>query len=384
MKKVVAIILAVVMLLSCASCAKEPQEELTGNAKILADAVNMTHEQLVEKAKAETGKFSVYSNSSRSKNAGESFTKSYGIAVEDSNLKDSEIYTKLDTEITNNTMGADVALIQNGAQLKLTMVDTGLLLNFVPASVKQYVGEDDQLPLVHQYINKLFMYNNVGADAKKFTNVWQFTEAENKNKIFFKNPETETVNKNFLIMLTSDEWSGKLSKAYKDYYGKDIVLGEFKNAGYKWVAEFLQNCSFAITSDTTIAGEISNKDAVGKVGLFVYSKLRSSDVTQDNLTVSAYESIQPFAGFMYPLYAMITKNTDRPYTAMLFVEHLMTSDGFAPWAKDIGAYSGNTSIKVNEGDRELKFWKDCLVNEDPTYILKATDVPDFISKYLGK
>ncbi|MEG2116657.1 MAG: extracellular solute-binding protein [Clostridia bacterium] len=389
MKKVIAILLALVMVLSCASCGttEEPTVELEGNAKILSEGANLTHDELVAKAKAETGAFAVYATSSRAKDAGKKFTELYGIEVEATNVKDGEIYTKLETEISsNNTKGADVVMTQNGAVLKVTMIDTGYLLNYVPASIKGSVDAADQLPLVQQYINKLFMYNNVNADANKFKNVWQFTEAENKDKIFFKSPENETVNKNFLIMLTSDEWAGKLAKAYKELYGKDIVLGEFKNAGYKWVAEFLQNCSFAINSDTTIAKELSNVEAKGKAGLFVYSKLRSKDVTATNLIVSAFETITPFAGFMYPLYTMITKNTDRPYTSMLFVEHLMGAEGFAPWGKDNGAYSGNTSLKVNEdkGDKPLNFWKNCLVNEDPEYIIKATDVPDFISKYMGK
>ena len=74
------------------------------------------------------------------------------------------------------------------------------------------------------------------------------------------------------------------------------------------------------------------------------SKLRSSSVLTDNLTVAQYDAsengytVEPFSGFMYPMYAMISANATRPYTAMLFIEYLMTQEGFQPWGKSIGAY----------------------------------------------
>ena len=88
---------------------------------------------------------------------------------------------------------------------------------------------------------------------------------------------------------------------------------------------------------------------------------------------------------MYPLYVQIVKTTTMPYTSMLFVEHLVTAAGYAPWAKNIGAYSSNASIPVNKGDQPLSYWKTRLVMEDPEYINEAyADVFEFISKNLTK
>ena len=119
------------------------------------------------------------------------------------------------------------------------------------------------------------------------------------------------------------------------------------------------------------------------------SKLRSSSVYTENLTVGEYvaaetgEPIEPFAGFMYPMYAMLSSNATRPYTAMLFIEYLMTQDGFKPWGKSIGAYSTNTAITPNEGDLGLDAWKASLVMEDPAYILdNYEDVYSFVTMYL--
>ncbi len=380
MKKFLALLLAVMMMLAAIPA-------LADVAQTVADAQALTHDELVEKALAETGNFVVYGNTSRITTALEAFCALYGITGEGNNLKDAEIYTKLESEVAGSGKGADMVMIQDGASLTYAM-DDGILINYVPASVKETVAEGDQNPLIHQYINKLFIYNNKGDKVPAIKNVWELTDPAMKGNIIFKNPEQEQVNMNFLVMLTSDEWAAKLSDAYKTWKGEDIQLGDYKNAGYKWIAEFLTNCTFG-SSDTTIAEEISQETAAGKIGLFVLSKLRSSSVLTDNLTVAQYDAtknaytIEPFSGFMYPMYVLVSSAATRPYTAMLFIEYLMTADGFQPWGKSIGAYSSSSAITPNEGDLGIDVWKNTLVMEDAKYILdNYTEVSDFVIKYL--
>ena len=379
MKKLLALILSLCLVLSCVSA-------LADVASTVEGAANLTHDELVEKALAESGTFIVYGNTSRIATAAENFGALYGITVESSNLKDGEIYTKLENEVSAGS-GADMVMIQDGANLTYALED-GWLVNYVPASVKESVGEEDLCPLVHQYINKLFIYNNLGDNVPAITNVWELTDPAMKGNIIFKNPESEQVNMNFLIMLTSDAWAEKLAEAYKAWAGKDIELGEYANAGYKWIAEFLGNCVFG-SSDTTIAEEVSQTTAEGKIGLFVLSKLRSSSVLTENLTVAQYDAsangyaIEPFSGFMYPMYALISAAASRPYTAMLFIEYLMTADGFQPWGKSIGAYSSNSTLAPLDGDLGIGVWKETLVMEDAEYILDNGDaVRTFVTKYL--
>ncbi len=350
-------------------------------ADTVAAAANFTHDELVEKAMAETGDFNVAGNTSRITTAAESFQELYGLTINSTNLKDQEIYAKVQSE------SMDMVMIQDGAQL-LDAIDAGLVINYVPSSIADKVSESDQQPaLVHQYINKLFIYNNGGDNVPAIRNVWELTDPSMQGRIIFKNPENEKVNMNFLVMLTSDVWAEKLAAAYQAWAGKAIDLGSYKNAGYKWIAEFLANVTFG-KSDTSIAEEVSQETAAGKIGLFVLSKLRSSSVLSENLTVAQYDAsangyaVEPFAGFMYPMYAMVSANANRPYTAMLFIEYLMTADGFAPWSKSIGAYSSNPEIPEKDGDLGLAVWKDTLVMEDPEYILDSIEVEDFILQHL--
>ena len=382
MKKtlLLALILTLGMLLCAApACADISADVEAGQA--------MTREELAEKAMAESGTFVVYGNTSRIATAAEDFAALYGISVESNNLKDQEIYTKLRSE--NGRGAADMVMIQDGAQLS-DAIDEGLVVNFVPASVKDVLEESDQQPaLVHQYLNKLFIYNNQGDSVPAIRNVWELTAPEMKGNVIFKNPETEKVNMNFLIMCTEPAWAEKLAEAYRDWKGTDIDLGSFENAGYKWVAEFLDNVTFG-KSDTSIAEELSQKTAAGKIGLFVLSKLRSSSVLTENLTVAQYDAsangyaIEPFSGFMYPMYTMVNTKATRPYTAMLFIEYLMSQEGFAPWGKSIGSYSPNPAFTVNEGDLSIDVWKANLVMEDANYILDSFEVEDFILQHCQK
>ena len=373
MKKILSLILAL-MMLACAVPA------LADVAADVAAAEGLTHDELVEKAMAETGPFIVAGTTSRITTAAEAFAELYKIEINSTNLKDLEIYTKLESETI------DMVMIQDGAQL-LDAIDAGIVINYVPASIKDTVSEEDQYPLAHQFTNKVFIYNNKGDNVPAIHNVWELTDPAMKDRIIFKSPTGEQVNMNFLIMLTSEKWSQKLADAYKTWKGEDIDLGDYKNAGYKWIAEFLPNCQFG-KSDTNIAEEISQDTAAGKIGLFVLSKLRSSSVITENLTPAQYAAsaegytIEPFAGFMYPIYAMVSANANRPYTAMLFIEYLMTAEGFAPWSKSIGAYSGNAAIPEKEGDLPLSTWKETLVVEDPEFILDNFEVEDFIRQYL--
>lgn len=373
MKKLLSLVLALVMILCAVSAFADVAADVAAGAAL-------THDELLAKAQAETGTFVVAGNTSRIADAAEAFAALYGIPTEPSNMKDQEIYEKLESTTI------DMVMIQDGANL-LDYIDAGKVINFVPAEVKDAISESDREPaLVHQFINKLFIYNNLGDNVPAIKNVWELTDPAMKENVIFKNPTTEKVNMNFLIMLTNEYWSGKLAEAYKEWKGEEISLGEYKNAGYKWIAEFLTNVTF-IKSDTTIAEEVSKDTAKGKIGLFVLSKLRSSSVMTDNLTVAEYDAnangyaVTPFAGFMYPMYVMVSANAARPYTAMLFIEYLMTAEGFQPWGKSIGAYSPNSAIAPKEGDLGLDVWKSTLVIEDPEYILDSLEVEDFINKY---
>lgn len=390
MKKTSVIVMMMVLCLSVfaagskESVAANSATELSVVEKSLFAAEKMTNDELYAKAREESGTMKIYSTTSLCGAAVENFMAKYpGLEVAYSSVGETDMFTKLETEIGTSASGADMALLQNAYLMQSVLIDEGLLVNYFPEMYKEVVPEEYQQPTAMLLVNKLFMWNNTEGDIG-LNNVWQLTEEEYKGKIFFKDPNTEPVGMNFLIMLTSPEWNSKLEDAYMDYFGKEwsSTTTVFKSAAYQWIDSFLANCSFEYTADGGIAAGVTNGKA-GNVGLFVFSKLRGNAAAREKLTVT-YD-LNCFSGFMYPTYAQITKDTKMPYTCALFVNFILSEEGSIPWTNEgvMGNYSVNTAVPLNDGtglDKEVDYWLERCVVEDGGYLASVyADAFDFIS-----
>ena len=391
MKRMLSLVLALALLLGvCAIANAETVDEA------LAAAAKMTNEELYEKAQAEMAagaQLNFYSTTSFAEKAAANFMNDYpefNGKVVYAEIDDKETYT-----ILTNTIGsgvkdsADMALTQNGPDLKTYLLDEGLTLTYFPDALKDVVSEAEQEPAVVTYVNSLLIYHN-GEGSVNFTNVWELTEEQWKDRIFFKDPTNETVNINFLIMLTSEKWNARLEEAYEARYGKAWEAGEFESAALQWIDGFLANVNYTYTSASKMAAGIAS-GAPGNMGLFVFSKLRKVDeADRGNLTVVQFENeVEGFSGFMYPIYATVCKDTECPYTCALFINYLLSEQGFAgpkSWNSSQGYYSPNKTIAKPEGieDEPYEYWSDRLVIEDLEYIDEHyIDVYEFIATRVG-
>ncbi len=389
MKRFLSLILAAMMVLCLVPAASAESVE-----DALAAAEKMTNEELYAKAKEEMAngaQLNFYSTTSFAEKAAANFMAAYPeLKVVYAEIDDVETYT-----ILTNTIGsgvkdsADMALTQNGPDLKTYLLDEGLAYTYFPESMKDVVDEANQDPAIVTYINSLLIYHN-GNGSVGLTNVWQLTEEEWKDKVFFKNPTNETVNINFLIMLTSPEWNAKLEAAYQSRYGKAWEKGEFDSCALQFIDGFLKNVNYTYTSASKMAAGIAS-GAPGNMGLFVFSKLRKVDeADRGNLTIVQFENaVEGFSGFMYPIYATVCKDTECPYTCALFINYLLSEEGFAgekSWNSSQGYYSPNKTIQKPEDleDKPYEYWTDCLVFEDLTYINDHfIEVYEFIATRVG-
>ena len=368
------------MLVLCMTMGLAAMASADGVADALAAAAAMSNEELYEKAKEEMAagaKLNFYSTTSFAEKAASNFLAAYPELADKvvyAEIDDGETYSKLTNQIGSGVKDSpDMALVQNGPDLKVNLLDDGLSLNYFPDALKDVVPEKYQDPTVATFINSLMIYNNKeGSVGVK--NVWQLVEPEWAGKVFFKDPTNETVNLNFLIMLTSPEWTEKMAAAYEAYYGKAWESGEFASASYEWIDGFLKNVNYTFTSASKIATGIAS-GAAGNMGIFVFSKLRKVDENdRPNLTVLQFENdVDCFSGFMYNVYATVCNDTDCPYTCALFINYLLSEEGFAgekSWNSSQGYYSPNTTIAKPEGleDQAYVYWDGKLVFEDLDYI----------------
>ncbi|MCF7946208.1 MAG: extracellular solute-binding protein [Spirochaetia bacterium] len=340
-----------------------------------------THEELVAAAQEE-GKVVVYSITSRIAKAAVGFEEKYGIEVVDTNLKDFELIEKVSKEGSTGAAGADFVIAQDGGRVMGELINLNYLYNYVPESMKTVIPEKFQNPLVMSFINKLFIFNNELSTESPFTNIWEITTPEWAGNFQFKNPFQESVNANFMTMVTKPEIAEQIADAYKDYFGEEISLTT-PNAGYEWIKAIFENELVITTSDTKTAESIGIKGQNKKnnAGLFVFSKLRY--VESKNLALQPIMDMKPFSGFYYPIYLLMSTNARHPNAAKLFIEYLLTEEGFQPWSSDMGTYSSNPNVPIQEGDYPMTTWVDILVEEDPAYCFEnRANVEEFLNEYI--
>jgi len=338
-------------------------------------------EDLIPAARKE-GTLMVYSITSRVSKAAENFEKKYGIRVETLRLKDMELIDRVASEGRAKTPGADVIICQESGLVWGELLVPGFAQNYVPASMLDVIPKEAQQPLVFAYMNKVLVYNDEAfRDAPPITNLWQLTEPEWKGRFMFKSPLQEGVNADFLTMITKPEVAEQLARAYEDRYGKKLELTT-PNAGYEWIRMAFSNNIMMGSSDTSIILSIGSKEQNARsVGLLNYSKIRYAKTKR--LAVDAMDNVQPFAGFYYPEYLLMVSGAKHPAAAKLFIEFLLTEEGFQPWGQDMGTYSTNPAIQPAKGDRPLAEWSKVLLGDDPRFIHEHhSDVDKFVKKLL--
>jgi hypothetical protein len=441
LKRIFVLFFIAITVVTITSCDKE-KEELSRVDEIILEAEKMDFKDLAKKAIEESNGKTFYGlgNSSRGKTALENFISylktidsNYSMNFEWQQPKNNKIFDQL-TADSNKTVGTyAMTLIQDGNQIKSKMVDTGILKTFIPKEwatandldVSKYNGY-----LKLQTLNKVFIFNNTGNAV--YDNVWDFVNKDAHG--LFMDIDSEVVGKNFLYMLTKDEYSLYLKDAFdalnstdKAYFqttiddlaeeATEFGLGANGKYALAWIKLWVNSYNKQ-TDDGPISNILTDKTATDKFGLLVYSKLRSTEetdtVSNNNVTVAAYQQGQALydnitykgiGGFGYCHYLFITDNSPLPWTACAFnafmtiVNKEAETDankiaGFSAWGKDMGGYSANPELAaLNEqvfkhktagyvenenkfdakNDRGFDWWKQTgkLVIEDPEYCAKV-------------
>ena len=352
----------------------QPSADLTPTQQIIQEAQGMTLEELAQKAIEESnGKtFLGVGNSSRGKSALplfieylQSIDPSYTMEFEWQQPKNNKIFDQLTADSLKDTGTFAMTLIQDGNQIESKMVQTGILDTFIPKDWAEANGTTPEayqgyLPL--QTLNKIFMYNNTG--SKSYDNCWDFV-AEGEHGLFM-DIDSEIVGKNFLYMLTRDDYAAMLKEAFdalsaeeQAYFqptinemaseAESLGLGENGKYALAWIKLWVGSYN-AQTDDGPICNTLVDQSATDQFGLIVYSKLRSveesASVSKNNITVAAYnDGYTGMGGFGYCHYLFVTDNSPLPWTACAFIAYMTcTADGFSAWGKDIGGYSSNPNV----------------------------------------
>lgn len=379
-----------------AAASSSAAEEST--AATAASGSSETFDELLAAGKENGNGLTVYSTHSVVVTACSAFQKEYGldnIEFDCEQIGDNDQITRVATEESSGAAGADVIFIQDGARVTSELVAPGYVYNWYNDEIKDLVGDRVEPLLPWDYCNKVIIFNSNNVKKEDITNLWYFTDPANAGTFQLKDPSSEGVNMDFLTEITNDENAQKLADAYKDYYGKDIELdSDCENAGYQWIKGVYQNGAVLGTSDGKIAEAIGDQTQTDRwTALITLNKYKKN--LDKGLALDYTADIEPFGGFIYPIYALQTKNADNPELAKAFTEWLFTEQGWFGNQEEIdlgedgiytgmtgrfGDYSANTSIAVADGDETLDYWEKNLVTCDPEWDAEhRADVEDFIA-----
>ena len=360
---------------------KVDEANMSSVQKIIKEAEGMSLEELAKKAIEESNGKMFYGvgNSSRGKSALPLFIEylktidpSYNMEFEWQQPKNNKIFDQLNADNKKEVGTFAMTLIQDGNQIQTKMVDPGILDTFIPKDWAEANGTTPDaytgfLPL--QTLNKVFMYNCTG--SKAYTNCWDFV-ADGAHGLFM-DVDSEIVGKNFLYMLTRDDYAAWMKEAFdalpddqKAYFQptinecKDVAeeFGLSEDAAYSlaWIKLWVGSYN-AQTDDGPICNTLVDASATDQFGLLVYSKLRSVEesatVSVNNIKVAAYEDgYTGIGGYGYCHYLFVTDNSPLPWTACAFIAYMTcTKDGFSAWGKDMGGYSSNPKVaEENEAE----------------------------------
>ncbi len=423
MKKFVAMMLAVVMVLALVACGGSATPANTKDSavkQVIKEAQGMTLEELCKKAIEESNGATFYGvgNSSRGKSALPLFIEylqtldaNYNLNFEWQQPKNNKIFDQLTADSLKEKGTFAVTLIQDGNQIESKMVKTGILDTFIPldwANANGIKADDYKGYLPLQTLNKVFEYNCTG--SKTFNNCWDFV-AEGEHGLFM-DVDSEIVGKNFLYMLTQEKYAGYLKEAFdkldadKQAYFKPVIeameadakeLGLGANGAYAlaWIKLWVESYA-AMEDDGPICNTLVTDSSTDQFGLLVYSKLRSVEesdtVSKNNIKVAAYQDgFEGIGGYGYCHYMFVPDNSPLPWTACAFIAFITcTVDGFSAWGKDMGGYSSNPTVAAGteekyghskggyvdgvntfdcKNDRGYDWWvnQGKLVIEDPEY-----------------
>ncbi len=368
-KRLIPIVLSVAMLAVCVGCGSKKESTGTvlfdspSQVAILTDS-GMTTEEMYEKALSEDV-LTVYTVSTRVTGTKEVFEKQYpGLCVEIRDLRSPDLIDAIKTSHDNGDNDFDVVICNdNSGDFKSTLVDTGIVLPYIPDDIRPkmkegHVGESvsflDEAELV--------FYNSGRFQEQPISNIWEMTDEKYKGRIYIPNPLRSFSTYTFVGATFDHE--DEIKKAYADYYGKNYNDSDMKASEKLW-SMVAKNAVFTNSSDEVL--EALNTDAAD-LGIMVSSKLRFRDV---GYKVEPVYRLTPFSGSRTSFAVMIGADSGNMNAAKLFVRCLLgdadgQGEGYKPFCT-AGTWSARSDVP--DGN-EVPLSEADLIIPDQDYLIK--------------
>lgn len=389
MKKLFALLLAVVMVLSLVACGGgddttadtgdgETAEETgltlgydatTGEEEfgpVYDEWSEKTDDELYEMAKEEGGTIEVYATTSKMMNMVDAFMEDYpGLELDVMDLDSDEVLSKAEMEYSSGNVTADVLQTKdvNGAVF-YEHYQTGIFTPYYPKDICSHIDIDllkYSLPL---YSSQSFWYYNTAAfpDGQPVDSWWQIIEknpdGSQKYRLFCKEIGTETAYLSLFASFIVN--SDQMEQAYEDIYGEPLEYTydpsgfafevPENNAGVEYMWRFSQMKMTFIDDGDELVLAVNNSTA-DDPALALASAGKITNRDESGYNIAWCINLTPYTALLNCEALFVASGCDNPAGARLFIRYVMggadgTSDGFAPFMKE-----GNWPVRddmVNE------------------------------------
>ena len=367
-RRMLAIVLALVMVLSLAACGSPANKPSGGDNKETKAA-----ESLLVKDESEYAKMSedelyqaalkeyqeghtlvVYSETGSTEKSTKKFEEKYpGLTVEVSKKKAKDLVTLIPTEAKSETAYSDLVVTSDSTgSIYEEWYKNGYVFAYYPPMVsdlnQDYVAYG--LPITIE-CNVWYYNTEAFPNGSPINNWWQLLEQNEdgsyKYKLCTHPASTLSLASDFCnLVLHSDE----MAKAYEDLYGKPLEytydaaeLGvPENNAGYEWIYRYLQSSYTLFTDSDEICTYVNSGTADDPI--FGYGTgIKLGDALDNGLHVEYITDMAPFSGFAKTKYVYIRPNTDNPAAARLFTLFSLggedaKGEGYDAYVNRMGCY----------------------------------------------
>ena len=376
MKKTLALILALMMLLSLVACGNSGSSSANGSDSAGAsgsgsgsssassdysvptdDSYNsMTADQLYEQAKKEDTTIVVYCSNSKLSKVADGFMEKYPeLKVEVNDLDTGESIVKVETEINSGNLICD--MVQDSDNLgNMAFEDYGKYLEaYFPTDICSHIDENRLTYGMPYYSSCSYWFYNASAypNGAPVNNWWDIIETDDSGKqiynLYMKEPGSEAT---YLALFSNfTAHPEQLEQAYKDKYGKDLEytyqddLGfGAKNAGYEYLYRLSQLKVTFISDGDEIVQAVANSTAASPtLGLASSGKIENRD--ENGWPIEWVTDLSPYNGTMNTNYVYTVKGCNSPAGARLFIRYMLGGDNGSSGGYEIVMKTGNWSVR---------------------------------------
>lgn len=386
MKKLLALLLTMAMVLSLAACGGKDETPDTadgdgegGDGAAVESTLNlgydpvtdteaygpyydewsdMTDEQLYELAKEEVANgadtINVYATSSKMLKVVDTWNELYPeLKLDVSDLDSDEVLSKAEIECETNNITADVLQTKDvNGDVFFEYYSQGVIEPFYPKDICSHIDEENLKFSYPLYASQAFWYYNTEAfpDGQPITSWWQIIEKDDagnqKYRLYAKEIGQETA---YLSLFASFiTYADEMAQAYKDVYGTDLEYtydaSQFdfevpeNNAGVEYLWRFSQcKMTFIGDGDELVLAVHNSTAAEPALALASAGKITNRD--ESGYNIAWVTNLTPYNALLNTESMFAVKGCDNPAGARLFIRFVTggadgKSGGLKPFSKE--------------------------------------------------